>query len=59
VIYAGLGQTVQAFAWLNRAFDDRSYFLPVYLTTDARLDNLHGDPRFDDLRRRVGLPKIN
>lgn len=56
VIYAGLGEKDQAFAWLNRAFNERSYLLAVYLTTDSRLDNLHSDPRFVDLRRRVGLP---
>jgi len=56
VIYAGLGERDEAFAWLNRAYEDRSYLL-VYLTTDARLDNLHADPRFDELRRRVGLPE--
>ena len=56
IIYAGLGEKDQAFAWLNRAFDERSYLLAVYLTTDSRLDNLHSDPRFVDLRRRVGLP---
>lgn len=57
VIYAGLGERDQAFAWLNRAYDDRSYLLAVYLTTDSRLDNLHTDPRFADLRGRIGLPR--
>jgi len=56
VIYAGLGDKEQAFAWLERAFKERSYFMAVYLTTDARLDVLHADPRFADLRKRVGLP---
>ena len=56
VIYAGLGDRDQAFTWLNRAYDKRSYLLAVYLSTDARLDSLHADPRFDDLRRRIGLP---
>jgi len=57
VIYAGLGERDQVFAWLNRAYDERSYFLAVYLTTDSRLDNLHSDPRFADLRRRIGLSR--
>jgi hypothetical protein len=57
VIYEGLGQKDQAFAWLNRAYDERSYLLALYLTTDSRLDNLHSDPRFADLRQRIGLPK--
>jgi serine/threonine protein kinase/Tfp pilus assembly protein PilF len=48
VIYAGLGDQDQTFAWLNRAYDERSYLLAVYLTTDSRLDNLHSDPRFAD-----------
>jgi hypothetical protein len=56
IIYAGLGEKDQAFAWLERAYKDRSYYLPVYLTTDARLDDLHSDPRFISLRRRIGLP---
>jgi tetratricopeptide (TPR) repeat protein len=55
VIYAGLGEKDEAFAWLNRAYQERSYLL-TYLTVDERLDNLHSDPRFDELRRRIGLP---
>jgi tetratricopeptide (TPR) repeat protein len=56
VIYAGLGERDQTFAWLERAYNDRGYYLPVYLTTDARLDYLHADPRFTSLGRRIGLP---
>jgi len=57
VIYAGLEDKDKTFAWLERAYSDRSYYLPVYLTTDARLDGLHSDPRFKDLVRRIGLPQ--
>jgi serine/threonine-protein kinase len=57
VIYAGLGEKDQAFVWLERAYQERSYFMAVYLTTDARLDSLHADSRFVELRRRVGLPE--
>jgi serine/threonine protein kinase/tetratricopeptide (TPR) repeat protein len=57
VIYAGLGEKDQAVAWLNRAYAERSYYMPVYLTTDARLDGIRSDPRFADLLRRVGLPQ--
>jgi eukaryotic-like serine/threonine-protein kinase len=56
IVYAGLGEKDQVFAWLDRAYKERSYFLAVYLTTDSRLDGLHADPRFVDLKRRVGLP---
>jgi serine/threonine-protein kinase len=55
VICAGLGERDQAFAWLERALNERSYFMAVYLPTDARLDNLRSDPRFSALLRRVGL----
>ena len=55
VIYAGLGEKDEAFVWLNRAYQERSYLL-TYLTVDERLDKLHSDPRFDELVRRVGLP---
>ncbi len=56
IIYAGLGEKDQTFAWLERAYKDRGYYLPVYLTTDARLDDLHTDARFQSLQRRIGLP---
>ena len=57
VIYAGLGEKDQAFALLERACADRSYYMPSFLMMDERLDNLHSDPRLNDLRRRVGLPE--
>ena len=57
IVYAGLGEKDEVFSWLDRAYRDRSYFLAVYLTTDSRLDGLHADPRFAELKRRVGLPE--
>jgi hypothetical protein len=55
VVYAGLGEKDEAFEWLNRAYQERSYLI-TYLMVDERLDKLHSDPRFDELVRRVGLP---
>ena len=57
VIHAGLGHKDQAFALLDQAYKDRSYYLPTYLATDARMDSLRSDPRFVELNRRVGLPE--
>ncbi|HTS04269.1 MAG TPA: protein kinase [Candidatus Eisenbacteria bacterium] len=57
VIYAGLGDKDRAFALLEQAYKDRSYYLPTYLATDARMDSLRSDPRFGKLVRRVGLPE--
>jgi tetratricopeptide (TPR) repeat protein len=56
VIYAGLGENDEAFRWLQRAYDERSYILAEYLNTDSRLDNLRVDQRFGELRRAIGLP---
>jgi TolB-like protein/Tfp pilus assembly protein PilF/predicted Ser/Thr protein kinase len=56
-IYAGLGEKDQAFAWLDRAYADRSGFLAFYFKTDAHMDSLRSDPRFVDLMRRIGLPE--
>jgi Flp pilus assembly protein TadD len=57
VIYAGLGEKDRAFALLDQAYKDRSYYLSTYLATDARMDSLRSDPRFAELRKRVGLPQ--
>ena len=57
IIYAGLGDKDQTFAWLEQSYKDRGYYLPVFLTTDSRLDKFHNDARFIDLVRRVGLPQ--
>ncbi|HKQ76183.1 MAG TPA: hypothetical protein VJ810_20990 [Blastocatellia bacterium] len=54
VIYTGLGDREQAFAWLNRAYDERDNWLN-YLKVEPRLDPLRKDGRFTDLLRQVGL----
>jgi eukaryotic-like serine/threonine-protein kinase len=54
-IYAGLGDRDQAFAWLEKAYAERSFWL-IFLNVDPNLDSLRSDPRFADLVRRVGLP---
>ncbi len=53
-IYAGLGNKDQAFAWLEKSFEERSDGL-VNLNAEQRFDNLRSDPRLTDLARRVGL----
>jgi serine/threonine protein kinase/tetratricopeptide (TPR) repeat protein len=57
VIYAGLADNEKALSWLERAYTERSYYLPVYLTTDERLDHLRAEPRFKDVIRKIGLPE--
>ncbi|OLC33215.1 MAG: hypothetical protein AUH81_14640 [Candidatus Rokubacteria bacterium 13_1_40CM_4_69_5] len=54
LVYAGLDDRDQAFAWLDRACEERSHWL-AYLKAWPLLDNLHADPRFTALLGRVGL----
>lgn len=54
LVYIGLGDTGEAFRWLDRAYEERSFWL-VLLNVDPRFDHLRSDQRFQDLVRRVGL----
>ena len=56
MIYTGLGDKDQAFAWLDKAYAERSEYL-VYLPTEPVADPLRGDPRFPALLERLGLKK--
>jgi TolB-like protein/DNA-binding winged helix-turn-helix (wHTH) protein/Flp pilus assembly protein TadD len=53
--YAGLGDKEQAFAILERSFEERRDRM-VWLNVDPLLDPLRSDSRFTDLVRRIGLP---
>jgi TolB-like protein/Tfp pilus assembly protein PilF len=52
--YLGLGDNEQAFAWLERAYQEQSNILQ-FLKVHPFFDPLRDDPRFADLLRRVGL----
>lgn len=54
LIYAGLGRTDDAFAWLEKAFEARADYL-VFLKVDPRFEKLQSDSRFSSLLDRVGL----
>jgi len=55
MIYAGLGENDRAFAWLERAYEERSVWLD-FLKVEPSLDPLRSDPRFQDLLHRMNLP---
>jgi len=54
VIYAALGDTDQAMNWLEKGYAER--FNPGVLLRPG-FDPLRSDPRFQDLVRRIGLPR--
>ncbi len=53
-IHTALGQTDQAFEWLEKVYEERYGFL-VYMKVEPSLDPLRQDPRFLELAHRVGL----
>ncbi len=53
-IFHGLGKHDEAFEWLERAFEANDHKINL-LKVDPKWSNLHGDPRFEDLVRRVGF----
>jgi TolB-like protein/DNA-binding winged helix-turn-helix (wHTH) protein/Tfp pilus assembly protein PilF len=54
VVLAGLGRNDEAFAKLEDAFEERSYYM-TWLKIDPELESLHSDIRYKGLMRRVGL----
>jgi len=53
-VYVGLGDKAQALEWLEKAYEDRSFNL-AWIKVWPWLDSLRGEPRFQDLLRRMGL----
>src|SRR5215475_11833379 len=56
VYMQGLNDKDQAFEWLERAYQERCNFLTL-LKFETVFDNLHADPRFKELVKRMNLPE--
>ncbi len=54
IVHLGLGNEEQAMAWLEKAYDERAF--EVLGFSGELFDRLSGDPRFQDLLRRMRLP---
>ena len=54
--YAKLGEKDKAFDELNKAYENREYYI-VLLKVDPRFDELRSDARFSALLRRIGFPQ--
>ncbi len=58
-IYVGLGSNDQAFACLEKAYQERSLLVYALAGPEAMVDPIRSDPRFQDLLRRVTEPRGN
>jgi DNA-binding winged helix-turn-helix (wHTH) protein/tetratricopeptide (TPR) repeat protein len=56
IIYAGLGDTNQALTELEKAFEENSIWL-IWLNVDLHFRDLHDEPRFQDLMKKLDFPK--
>jgi TolB-like protein/Tfp pilus assembly protein PilF/predicted Ser/Thr protein kinase len=55
-VHVALGEKDQGLAWLEKAYSERDSHL-VQLTVDPAFDSVRSDPRFQDLMRRLQLPR--
>jgi TolB-like protein/Flp pilus assembly protein TadD len=53
-IYMGLGEKSAALDWVDRAYTDHSERM-VYLGVDPIADPLRGDPRFEQVLKKIGI----
>ena len=56
MVYLGLGDKDQTFAWLDKAYTEHALQL-LYLKTFPVYAPLRSDPRFPKLLARIGLPQ--
>jgi TolB-like protein/Flp pilus assembly protein TadD len=56
MIHLGLNEKDEAFTWLEKAYQEREWWL-MFIKLDPKLDSLRSDPRFIDLLRRIGFPQ--
>jgi tetratricopeptide (TPR) repeat protein len=54
LVQAGLGDKAKALQWLEKAYEDHSQRFS-WIKVEPRFDILRGEPRFQDLLRRMGL----
>jgi tetratricopeptide (TPR) repeat protein len=55
IVYEGLGERDHSLQWFEKAYKERS--MNEFLLPDQRFDAIRLDPRFQDIMRRMGLPK--
>ncbi len=56
ILYGALGALNEAFAWLEKAYQERDPQLTYLKVPGRRFEPLRRDPRFQQLVHRIGLP---
>ncbi len=56
LVYAALGEDDEVIRWLEKGFQERDVRM-TFLKVEPKWNNLRGNPRFQDLAQRVGLPR--
>lgn len=56
ILYGALGGLDEAFAWMEKAYEERDPELTYIKVPGRRFEPLRHDPRFQNLVRRIGLP---
>ena len=54
-VYLSVGEKEKAFDMLEKAYEQRSWEL-VFMRTEPWLDELHTDPRFEEVMSRLNFP---
>jgi tetratricopeptide (TPR) repeat protein len=54
-VYEGLGRSEDALNWLEKGYTERDGWL-IFLNTYPRFASLRGEPEFQDILHRLGLP---
>jgi serine/threonine-protein kinase len=54
VVYTGLGDHDRAFAWIEKAVENREFGV-ILLSVTVMLDDLRSDPRYDMMLKKLGL----
>jgi hypothetical protein len=57
IAHLGLDQLDDTFRWLDKAFEERSFWL-ISLNVEPKFDSVRQDPRFVAMHRRLGLPEV-
>jgi len=56
LLYSGLGDIDKAFEWLERSAENREFGI-ILIDVHIWMDDLRQDPRFEVLRRKIGLTR--